>query len=191
MRERVWGKAWERVRDALARAGTSGDAAEDGADESTGEADVGSQEEVASASRERRGGTGRSGEADDAAKDDPESRDAPSSSVQAASDDATDDSGADGGARGAGNATSPGDLFAGSAVDTAATDASFELSLAARMRSDEAGRRRAGGPPPDADPDARPVLADDQHRETAAHRMTVPAAYEQVVREVYAHDEEP
>jgi hypothetical protein len=184
VRERVWGKAWERVREALARAGTSGSALnrEDAADE---EIDATGADDRAVAGRDRRSGKRGGDTGEDAEERDADHDGGPSANAQTAGDDR------EGGASGAGNGTSPADLFSGSAVDTADGDASFELSLAARMRSDKAGRRQAGGAPPDADPDTRPALADDQRREAAAHRMTVPAAYEQVVREVFAHREEP
>jgi len=61
------------------------------------------------------------------------------------------------------------------------------LSLAARRRADRTTARRAVGAAPAPDADARPELAAGQHRESAAHRMAVPAAYETVVREVFAH----
>jgi len=58
----------------------------------------------------------------------------------------------------------------------------------ARMRADRTrGKRGTGAAGPSADPDAQPALAAEQRRESAAHRMTVPAAYETVVREVFAH----
>lgn len=186
VRERVWGKAWERVRDALARAGTS-NAALDHEDGAAGEEiDAEGTDEV-NVAGDGRGGKHQAGAGDDADTDDATHDERPEANADVAANQRGDGDGTSG----AGNGTSPGDLFSGSAVDTADRGASFELSLAARMRSDKTGRRQAGGPPPDADPDARPALADDQRRESAAHRMTVPAAYEQVVREVFAHREEP
>ncbi|MCC6765842.1 MAG: hypothetical protein IT293_14385 [Deltaproteobacteria bacterium] len=184
VREQVWGTAWERVRDALARAGASGAepvAGEDAIDDA--ELDVVGADDARLAQRERRGGEGRGGrEAGDDRED--------SDPTAAAADGNEPRDGSDG-VSGAGNDTSPGDLFTGASVDTSDTNASFELSLAARMRNDQAGRRQAGGAAPDADPDAHPALAADQRREAAAHRMPIPAAYEQVVREVFAHREEP
>jgi hypothetical protein len=101
-----------------------------------------------------------------------------------AADEASEPS-ADGGAT-AGDGAGPA-LYGKPDVDTGAATASFELSLAARMRALRGGDRPPGGPAPPADPDARPELAGDQRRESAAHRMAVPAAYEPVVREVFAH----
>lgn len=188
VRAQVWGKAWERVRDALARAGASGleGPAEGEAIDAT-ELDAERGDAARFARRDRRGGAdrealgagdGRGGDPEDAAPSDaPPGAEEPRDGVA--------------GASGAGNAASPGDLFTGSSVDTSDTDGSFELSLAARMRNDPAGHRRAGGAAPDAGPDAHPALAADQRRASAVHRMTIPAAYEQVVREVFAHREEP
>ena len=186
VRERVWGKAWERVRDALARAGSNAALEADDA-AAREELEAGGTEDAEVADREGRAGK-RHGGSDGEDADAEHAEDAP---AKPETNTAANDASGDQGSSGAGNGTSPGDLFTGSAVDTAGDDASFELSLAARMRSDKAGRRQAAGPPPDADPDTRPKLADDQRREAAAHRMTVPAAYEQVVREVFAHREEP
>ncbi len=183
VREQVWGKAWERVRAALARAGANGP---DDRDEDVAHGEDGTDDrELAKAHEPSARGPKPAGAHDDG----DESDDDPSKQARRAQADADERDG--GGTSGAGNGTSPADLFGGSSVDTARTNASFELSLAARMRSDQAGRRQPGGTAPDADTDARPTLAADQRRETAAHRMTVPAAYEQVVREVFAHREEP
>jgi hypothetical protein len=190
VRQQVWGKAWERVRDALAQVGTpSGTAAKAGNDATEQDgADASEEWEIARApsgelTRRRRPGVGHQQETPtDGAG---ESSGSGNASAPA---DAANDEGADGeNGGGAGNGTSPGDLFAGSAVDTGHGDGSFELSLAARMRADRGAGRRGGATAPDADPDAKPALAGDQRRESAAHRMAVPAAYETVVREVFAH----
>ena len=196
VRQQVWGKAWERVRDALARAGTTsgsggtrdeaGERAEEFDGEGSGDWEVA---RAPSDERNRRRGpaVGRKpSEHDDATGGDTEA----TADDHAPEAEANEHDGRDGNS-GAGNGTSPNDLFGGSPVDSEGGGASFELSLAARMRSDRVGRRGAPGPAPDADPDARPALAAEQRRETAAHRMAVPAAYEQVVREVFAHREEP
>jgi hypothetical protein len=189
VRRQVWGKAWERVRDALARAATQRDG-DQGTPASEMDADVdaetGEDWEVARAPsgelvRRRRPGVGRqpTERGDDGGqKDESTPPESPPTKERDPSE------GGDGGA-GAGNGVAP-DLFGGTPADRDG-DASFELSLAARMRSNGGRDKSASGPPPEAAPDARPVLAGDQRRETAAHRMMVPASYESVVREVFAH----
>lgn len=191
VRQQVWGKAWERIRDQLARsvgggalaASDDGDAraTEDGTGDD-GDAELAQAGDGAPHRRSTRAEPTRDDAAERAAND-----------ASPSPSDATDDDAEahDTGGGGAGNGTSPGDLFGGAPVATGARDGSFELSLAARMKSDHAGHRGGGAPAPDADPDARPALGPEQRREAAAHRMAVPAAYEQVVREVFAHREEP
>jgi hypothetical protein len=188
VRQQIWGKAWERVRDTLARASTSsGSRSHDPPTEygDEGTTDESEEWEIARAPsgeltrRRRPGNAGQSGAGGE------ERADAPGPDVASRPAGGESDDDANGG--GAGNTTSPGTLFGAPSADTDAANGSFELSLAARMRADRERGRRAAGPPPDADPDARPVLAADQRRESAAHRMAVPAAYETVVREVFAH----
>jgi hypothetical protein len=189
VRRQVWGKAWERVRDALARAATPRER-DPGTPASEMDADVdaetGEDWEVARAPsgelvRRRRPGVGRQ----PTERGDDGGRNEDAMPPESSPTDARESSeGGDGGA-GAGNGVAP-DLFGGTPADRDG-DSSFELSLAARMRSDGGRDRAASGPPPDAAPDARPVLAGDQRRETAAHRMMIPASYETVVREVFAH----
>jgi hypothetical protein len=195
VRHRVWGKAWERVRDALARAGTTRSAGvedADGSDQARDDEADGDSD----ASQSARGPTGeatrRHRSVADGKSAEPLELDAETGAMHTAGERTNSETDLDSdpeGGRSAGNGTSPGDLFDGAPVDAGASNGSFELSLAARMRSDRTGRRGASGPAPDADPDARPLLAPEQRRETAAHRMAVPAAYEQVVREVFSHRE--
>jgi hypothetical protein len=192
VRQQVWGKAWERIRDQLARsvggdvATTSDDGNARTSDDDDGEQGDGS--ELARASGDAAPHR-RSPSHAPAAHDATSGSTADESPKTNPTDD--DDSEAhDGGGSGAGSGTSPSDLFGGAPVATGAGGGSFELSLAARMKGDHLGRR-GGAPAPDADPDARPALATERRRESAAHRMAVPAAYEQVVREVFAHREEP
>lgn len=189
VRRQVWGKAWERVRDALARAATPRESDQGTPASEVDEAmnaESGEEWEVARAPsgelvRRRRPGIGQqpSSRGDDAAEKDESTRSDPSTTNEPETGE-----GGDGGA-GAGSGTAP-DLFGGAPADRDG-DASFELALAARMRTDGGRGTSASGPPPEAAPDARPVLAGDQRRESAAHRMTVPASYETVVREVFAH----
>lgn len=189
VRRQVWGKAWERVRDALARA-----AAQRESDQGTParemdadvDAETGEDWEVARAPsgelvRRRRPGIGKQPTERGDGESQQEEATPPESSP---TDERVPSEGGDGGV-GAGNGVAP-DLFGGTPADRDG-DASFELSLAARMRSDGGRDRSASGPPPEAAPDARPMLAGDQRRESAAHRMMVPASYETVVREVFAH----
>jgi hypothetical protein len=190
VRQQIWGKAWERVRDTLARASTSsGSRSHDPPTEygDEGTTDESEEWEIARAPsgeltrRRRPGNAGQSGAGGE------ERADAPGPDVASRPAGGAGESDDDANGGGAGNTTSPGTLFGAPSADTDAANGSFELSLAARMRADRERGRRAAGPPPDADPDARPVLAADQRRESAAHRMAVPAAYETVVREVFAH----
>ncbi len=188
VRRQVWGKAWERVRDALARAATPresdrGMPASETDEEIDGE--TGDDWEVARAPsgelvRRRQPGVGRQPEHGDDAGQQDQGTPPESSPTDAQRPSESGDGGA-----GAGHGVAP-DLFGGAPVDRDG-DASFELSLAARMRNDAGRDTSASGPPPEAAPDARPVLASDQRREAAAHRMMVPASYEAVVREVFAH----
>lgn len=188
VRQQVWGKAWERVRDALARAGTSSGAARDGQEETGDEVAANDTEDweaarspSATGAPRRRPGIGKQDSQHDAAKADQN----PDEATPHDADRETHSDDADGGS-GAGTGTGP-NLFGGPSVDSAGSG-SFELALAARMRADRAhGKRGTGAAGPNADPDAQPALAAEQRRESAAHRMTVPAAYETVVREVFAH----
>jgi hypothetical protein len=185
VRRQVWGKAWERVRDQLAQATTSGTAADralenDAATESDDEWELARDATGAVARRHARPGT----ESTDASDENGATVQARPAERHPAATDETDDDHRGGGA---GNGTAP-DLF-GPATDDGLgePDGSFELAIAARMRAERLGERRADTIAPPADRDARPALAGDQRRESAAHRMTVPPAYEAVVREVFAH----
>jgi hypothetical protein len=192
VRRQVWGEAWERVRDALARAATSREDALAGELEEDLETASTDDWEMASApsgdlGRRRRPGVARhpSTRAEDPAPTD--------ASADAAAEQEAEQEKKDAGAGrsgGAGNGTDP-NVFGGPRVQRDDGAGSFELSLAARMRTDQGRGEASGGPPPVAAPDARPALAAQQRRESAAHRMTVPAAYEAVVREVFAHRKQP
>ncbi len=147
VRQQVWGKAWERVRDALARAGTNGGGARPGQEANGNEVAANDTEDweaarsSATGAPRRRPGIGKQASKSDAAQPDQQQ------------DQATPH------------------------------DADRET-----QRDDANGGGGAGtGTDPSADPDAQPALAAEQRRESAAHRMTVPAAYETVVREVFAH----
>jgi hypothetical protein len=195
VRQQVWGNAWERVRDALARAGTGSAASRDDAQGEEIDVEGSDQWDVANApsddrTRPRRPGARAAQDPSDEASGHESGGDQAIANAKNGTNDESGD-GEGGAGAGAGNGTSPDDLFAGTAVDPAAGNGSFELSLAARMRADRAGPGQPKGPAPAADPDARPALASEQRRETAAHRMAVPAAYEHVVREVFAHREAP
>ena len=187
VRRQIWGKAWERVREQLAEAttGGSGTPADRQVRDETTAADDDEEWELARAPTgevARRRARGGAGDGDGTDRDEP----APPrrEPQRAAGAEQSNDELARGGA---GNGTAP-DLF-GPATDDGLgdSDGSFELAIAARMRADRLGDRRADATAPPADRDARPTLAADQRRENAAHRMTVPPAYETVVREVFAH----
>ncbi len=195
VRQQVWGKAWERVRDALARAGTTGgsggtrdeagERAEELDGEGSGEWEVARAPSATSATAAAIRGVGpEPSEHDDATaarhrgdRRRPRHPRPTRTSTTAAT-----------GNSGAGNGTVAGRPLrrvAGRHRGRRAPRSSCRSPRA--CGADRVGRRGAGGPAPDADPDAQPALAAEQRRETAAHRMAVPAAYEQVVREVFAH----
>ncbi len=188
IRRQVWGEAWERVREALAHAAENAPGVPASRDEEGEPREDGEDEwEVARAPaggpiRRRRPGIGEQA----AGRDE---RDAGERSADATTTDSSSEANEDGGGEGgtgAGNGTGPA-LFGPRTGDDGPANASFELSLAARMRAERVTGRRGAGTAPAPDPDAHPELAGDQRRETAAHRMTVPATYETVVREVFAH----
>ncbi|HUE30079.1 MAG TPA: hypothetical protein VMR79_04350 [Verrucomicrobiae bacterium] len=117
---------------------------------------------------------------------------APGADQEAARGDAAREAERDGGAgrheaaAGAGTGTDP-NLLGDASAERAARER-FDLPLAARVRA------LGGGPaPPSADeapppaPDARPDLAAAQRRDAPVLKMSVPPAYEAVVRAAFAH----
>ena len=105
--------------------------------------------------------------------------------------DGDDDAGrADGAASGAGRDLDP-NLFGAPSAPGSGANERFALSLAARVHA------RAGGPGGSGDPSAPPVarppagLAPGQRAAAAMPRMPVPAAYEAVVRALFARESPP
>ena len=105
--------------------------------------------------------------------------------------DGDDDAGrADGAASGAGRDLDP-NLFGAPSAPGSGPNERFALSLAARVHA------RAGGPGGSGDPSAPPVarppagLAPGQRAAAAMPRMPVPAAYEAVVRALFARESPP
>jgi len=175
IRRSLWGEAWDRVRDELARA-------EETRRRAAGR--TGRQPDARLATRGGRPGSepaiaAEQGLANDAGAEPP----------------ATDEDGGNGIATagpgsGAGDATD--DRLFGSPQDEVHTAADpFALALAARVHTRGAGPRPPSGEAPEASPDERPDLAARQRREDAAHRMSVGPAYERIVRSLYAHDATP
>jgi hypothetical protein len=158
IQDRLWGEGWDRTAGA-----------------------EGGKETGAVASDQRAARAGRSGDADagEAASD----QDGAPSARPAK---ATGRAGRGEGASGAGTHTDP-NLFGTTAVVQHTSDAAFRLALAARVRAERAERRPPEGEPPPAAVDARPALGDRQRAEAGVHRMTVPAGYETIVRELFTH----
>ncbi len=194
IREQLWGEAWTRMRDAMARAerdARTADAGErDGADEIDGGApadqDADEWEQApgpatrSARARRRKGGTSAAG---DAGPGDGGTR----RRGRLAPDDEADDALAAGDpAGGAGGGTDP-DLYGAQTGAMPSTSDTFELGIAARVRGRRGGPGPAPGEAPPAPADAHPELAADQRPEAAVHHMVVPAAYESLVREVFAH----
>ena len=95
---------------------------------------------------------------------------------------AGDDSGPP--AAGAGSATDP-NLYGRATTDVDGSGG-FELPLAARVRTVGGGPRPPSGEAPPAAADARPGLAARPRRDAPVLRMAVPAAYEAIVRQLFA-----
>ncbi len=196
IRRELWGREWERARDAMARAerdaarsaragrvpdtraGASGD---DRTDPDDGW-------ETAGLPSARHGGrrpapfgevrTGRATDADDA--------EAAARGLGEDHDTTAVGSGSGEPAPGAGNETDPHLFGTPTDVDPHGGD-TFELAIGASVRAQRAGSRRATGEPPAAGADGHPELARAARAEHAIRRMPVPPAYEAIVREVFAH----
>jgi hypothetical protein len=196
IRDQLWGESWSRMRDAMARAerdertalragdGERGDPSDDdGNDEA---ADDEQWDDAALPPSMRAGRDGALGMARGAPGTSEARSGARRRSEPTGDDDADEDVGDGAGAAGAGGGTDPNVYGAPSEPSAHGAD-TFELGIAARVR----GRRGGGGPvageAPPAPPDAHPELASGQRAETAVHHMAVPAAYESLVREVFAH----
>ncbi len=194
IRHQLWGREWERARDAMARAeraaareataraggGYGGDSDDRG--------EAGDEWETAGLASSRPGGRrpsgrggSRSGTPTEASDDEAAARgfgdDADRTTTRAGSGEP---------APGAGNEADPNVFGAATEVDPRGSD-TFELAISAPVRAQRAGPRRAYGEPPPAGDDAHPELARAARAEHAIRRMPVPPAYEAIVREVFAH----
>ncbi|MBI3771050.1 MAG: hypothetical protein HY271_21470 [Deltaproteobacteria bacterium] len=196
IRRELWGREWERARDAMARAerdaarsaragrapgthaGASGD---DRTDSDDGWETAGLPSARHGGRRPSAFGAARTGRATDA--DDAE---AAARGLGEDHDTTTVSSGSGEPAPGAGNETDPNLFGAPTELDPHGRD-TFELAISAPVRAQRAGSRRATGEPPAADADGHPELARAAHTEHAIRRMPVPPAYEAIVREVFAH----
>jgi len=202
IRSELWGEAWARVREAMARAARARAAGrEDGLlapmDESaSAEAEGPDAWELARLPSDgraprirasaRRGGAAENG--GDAERDGSATALDPGDASQGDADAGGAGQGdADGGGvAGAGDGSDP-DLFGAPSDDLSGPGSAFELGLVARTRARREGARAPVGEAPPPETDARPELARRQRRESALHRMAVPPAYEAIVREVFAH----
>ncbi len=174
IRRSLWGEAWDRVRDELART------------EETRRRTAGRTGRPDSRLATRGGRPG--GEPTIAA--DPSLANDAGAEPPAPDEDGGDGIATAGPGSGAGDSTD--DRLFGSPQDEVHTAADpFALALAARVHTRGAGPRPPSGEAPEASPDERPDLAARQRREDAAHRMSVGPAYERIVRSLYAHDTTP
>lgn len=130
------------------------------------------------ASEQRPDGSGADGDA----RGERSTRDADDPSRTRRTGAAGDDAGPP--AAGAGNATDP-NLYGRATTDGDASG-SFDLPLAARVRTVGGGPRPPSGEAPPAAADARPGLAGRPRRDAPVLRMAVPASYEPVVRQLFA-----
>jgi hypothetical protein len=194
IRRELWGAAWERMREAAARleerAGErresrAGRGAPDGGDGEPGEP---WDEALAPRELGTRGAasgvtSGRGFQRRDGGQDGEPETDA--------DEDGNGEPSGDERAAGAGNDTDPEHLFGrASGRDDAATER-FELGITAPVRARGGAPKRAAGDAPPAAPDARPELGAGQREDTVVRRMPVPAGYESIVREVFAHRAPP
>ncbi len=188
IRQRLWGEDRERAREAMERAERGASAErEDASPRADRLADASDPEERwAIAPKPPPGAKPPAGE-----QSAPAAGEAPGGDQEARGDRAREAERDDGAgphqaAAGAGTGTDPNLL--GNASAERAARARFDLPLAARVHA------LGGGPaPPSADeapppaPDARPDLAAAQRRDAPVLKMSVPPAYEAVVRAAFAH----
>ena len=199
IRRDLWGREWERMRDEMARAERAMNArsAASGrerggsdASEERGEED-GDRWETAGLSSTRPGARrlGRKTGGDPTAN----GHAADATDTDAAARGMGDDesltaprAGTGEPAPGAGNESDPNLFGPATNVDPHGGD-TFELAINAPVRAGRGGPRRPSGEAPAADRDAQPQLGRGTHGEQTIRRMPVPAAYEPIVREVFAH----
>src|SRR6059036_3747964 len=189
IRQRLWGEDRERARAALERAergpGPEREGASPPADRLADASDP--EERWAIAPTPPPGARPSAG--DESA---PAEGEAPGGDQEAARGDGAREAERDGGAgphqaaAGAGTGTDP-NLLGEASAERAARER-FELPLAARVHALGGGPAppSAGEAPPPA-PDARPDLAAAQRRDAPVLKMSVPPAYEAVVRAAFAH----
>jgi hypothetical protein len=181
IRRRLWGSAWERIRqEARVARRAAAPSGELGADARRGTGPAGT------AARRRTPGPG------------PEHADRPPDTGGAAGHSSPgrartartgpqgDARGGDG-APGAGTGTSP-DLY-GNPTAPHTREEPFELALDAPAQGDQPAPRPPSGETPPAAADEHPRLAAGQRPEAAVPRVPVPAAYEAIVRALFAHPE--
>ena len=196
IRDQLWGEAWSRMRDAMARAEQDErTAAQDGDEEGTDRLRGGDDTDTAGDEQwddaalppsMRPGRDGARGATRGAAAL------AGARSGRAQRGESSDEDRSGEGARngtaapGAGNGSDP-NLYGEPSDLSARSGDTFELGIAARVRGRRGGAGPLPGEAPPAPPDAHPELASGQRAETAVHHMAVPAAYESLVREVFAH----
>ena len=189
IRQRLWGEDRERAHEALERAerglGPEREGASPPADRLADASDP--EERWAIAPTPPPGARPSAG--DESA---PAEGEAPGGDQEAARGDGAREAERDGGAgphqaaAGAGTGTDP-NLLGEASAERAARER-FELPLAARVHALGGGPAppSAGEAPPPA-PDARPDLAAAQRRDVPVLKMSVPPAYEAVVRAAFAH----
>jgi hypothetical protein len=88
-------------------------------------------------------------------------------------------------ARGAGKAVDP--RLLGAPTDPGGGRETFDVPIVARVRALPGGPGLPAGEPPPATPDARPALAPGQRRDAPVAKADVPPAYEDLVRQLFAH----
>src|SRR5439155_789431 len=195
IRQRLWGEDRERAREALERAELGVSAEREGASPTADRLAQASHPIDASDPEERwaiapkppSGAKPSAGE-----QSTPAAGEAPGGDQEAARGDGAREAERDGGAgprqaaAGAGTGTDP-NLLGEASAERAARER-FELPLAARVHALGGGPAppSAGEAPPPA-PDARPDLAAAQRRDAPVLKMSVPPAYEAVVRAAFAH----
>ena len=187
IRERLWGEGWRRAAASMARAERArrrgrarpGSGGRDDASESEGWETA--RLAPGGATRRTRGRgrgseAGRSEAAAEPAPDAGETRgDAPTGTAVGRE-----------AAAGAGTGTDPNLL--GEPMEVRHTEnEAFALGLTAHVRGPSRAGRRPSGETPAAEDDERPRLGGRQRPETAVARIPVPAAYEALVGELFAH----
>jgi hypothetical protein len=187
LRDRFWGDGWRKLAASMARAeaertaGSRGPAHPRAGGRGEGPGERWQEARLApgeGGERPRQGGRGPA---------------EPSAAERAAADATapageSEDGGAGGpaAASGAGTGTDPRLLGEPSERLPGGNDV-FALGLTAHVRGPSAAGRRPSGDPPAPEGDERPALADRQRPEMPVARAPIPAAWETIVAEVFAH----